>query len=252
VSDAWLTLERRTETVEVHLVTLPHAGGAASVYRSWSAWLPPEVDICLAHLPGRERRIGEPAHNRIESLVGELADHLRLVVDRPYVLFGHSMGAIVAYELTRALAPRGFRPPAGLIVSGQRAPHRPDDSSHIHHLPDADFLGALRELGGTPSEVFEHPELIELLLPTLRADFAAIETYEWVPGPPLEIPIVAFAGDRDEVIDPDDVAGWAEQTTAPIIVERFDGGHFFVLDRPEQVARCAGEHALALAAGQAP
>ena len=246
----WLAVERRLGAVEVQLVTFPYAGGSASVYRSWSEWLPPAVELCLALLPGRERRIGEPAFERIDALVAEFAGTLPATLDRPYVLFGHSMGATVAYELTREIERRGGRAPAGLIVSGQRAPHCAEDSPRIHDLPDGEFVDAIRRLGGTPPEVFEHVDLVELLLPLLRADFSAVETHSWSPGPPLEIPIAVFTGESDDVVEAGDAAAWSEQTTAWSVVETFPGSHFFVLERPEVVAQRAGAVALDFATRQ--
>jgi surfactin synthase thioesterase subunit len=250
VSERWFAPERRWAAPEVRLVAFPFAGGSASVFRGWSAWLPPAVELWPVLLPGRGRRVSEPARDRIATIVSDMAALLPAVVEAPFVLFGHSMGATLAYELTRELAARGSTVPCGLIVSGQAAPHRPDRRPPIHHLPDAAFVGAVRDLGGTPPELFEHPELVELVLPALRADFAAVETYEWVPGPPLDVPLVAFAGENDPVIDPADVAEWDHHSCASSELVTFDGGHFFLLDQPEPVADRTGRAALRLAGAQ--
>lgn len=252
MSRPWFTVDRGRTAPEVQLVAFPFAGGSASVFRAWPAWLPPTVELRAALLPGRERRVSDLPHDRIATLVSELADVFAEFVDPPFVLFGHSMGATVAYELTREMVARGLVPPAGLIVSGQRAPDVVDPHPHLHGLPDAEFVEAVRELGGTPPEVFAHPELVDLVLPALRADFTAVETYEWTPGPPIDIPLVAFAGDHDRVVEPADVAGWTRHSTVSAEVVTFPGGHFFLTERTDDVARRAGHDALRLAGAQPP
>jgi medium-chain acyl-[acyl-carrier-protein] hydrolase len=149
--------------------------------------------------------------------------------DLPFAFFGHSMGAAVAYEAARRCAADG-RPPRHLFVSGRRAPQLPADWPVTYDLPDAEFVEYLRSLNGTPAEVFDHPELLELMLPLLRADFSVVETYRYLPGPALDCPVTAFGGAGDVEVGRAEVEAWAAQTTAAFAARVVPGDHFFLND----------------------
>ena len=228
---------------------LPYAGGGASVYRGWGASLPNDLEVCPVQLPGRESRLREPAFSDLKVMVPAVADALDAYLDLPFVLFGHSMGAAIVFELTRELRRRGRPQPLHLFVSGRRAPHLPAREEPIHALPDAEFMAKLRELNGTPEEVLQHEELMKLLLPLLRADFGVNETYEYTEETPLQAGISAFGGIGDQDVLREDVEAWRQHTAGRFRARMFPGDHFFIHGNKdlvlESVARDLAEIAAA-------
>ncbi|MFE6520895.1 thioesterase II family protein [Streptomyces sp. NPDC057794] len=224
----WIVGTRRPATPAVRLFCLPYAGGGASTYSAWPALFPDEVDVCPVELPGRLTRWSETAFDRAEPLVEALATALEAELDVPYALFGHSMGALLAFELARALRRRGADEPRILFVSGGPAPQLPRRLPQIHDELDDVVVDRLRNLGAVPEDVYAEPELLELLLPTIRADFSVVETYKHQPEPPLGCPVVAFAGTEDREVPPELVASWHEQTTGGFTHHILPGDHFFL------------------------
>ncbi len=221
----------------MRLITLPHAGGGANLYRGWERILGNDVDIVALQLPGREWRRTEPAFKRLDPLMEHLmADlHDELADKRPYVLFGYSMGAALAFELTRRLRAMEFAEPAALIVAACRAPQALTSVAPIYALPDAEFSAAIQRFGGLPQTVLNEPELMQLVMPTLRADFELLGTYSYREEAPLAAPIVVYGGTRDPHASRSQLAAWKIQTTAAFQLRLFSGGHFFINDARDQV-----------------
>ncbi len=215
-----LTPARRGTRV---LLCLPYAGGGSSAFFAWPQRLPADVEVWSVRLPGRESRIGEPPFRDLNALVEVLAHEARELTTRPYTIFGHSMGALVGYELARHLP----NEPACLIASGHSAPQHVSTTGPLHLLPDDELIAALRGYGATPEALLGQPELMELFLPTLRADFAVVETYTHTPATPLGCPIAVFTGTEDADVAPHTKA-WAELTTGTFSEHVFPGGHFFL------------------------
>jgi medium-chain acyl-[acyl-carrier-protein] hydrolase len=185
------------------------------------------LEVCAVRPPGRERRLTERSFRRVGSLVQALAD--ALPVDRvPFALFGHSMGALVCFELARELRRRGALGPLALFVAGRPAPQIIAPDQDLHRRPDAEFVEELRRLGGTPAEALQNADLMELVLEGLRADIELCETYSYTAEPPLDCPITAFAGEVDEIVRTRDVRRWREQTRGRFDLHALPGGHFFV------------------------
>lgn len=184
--------------------------------------------MIAVQLPGRETRFSEPARTSLHDLVDELTTALEPWLDRPYALFGHSMGALIAYELARALDRRAMRAPSHLFVSGQAAPHRPNRHRTLHRLPDEALLAALRTLTARPDAAMDNAELMRLLLPTLRADCTLCSTYEWQDGAPVGCPVTALGGREDRSVSRADLDAWRRHTAGPFDVRIFPGDHFFV------------------------
>lgn len=225
----WIQYWLPKQQAKLRLFCFPYAGGSASIFRSFSESLPPEIEVWPVQLPGRESRLIEPAFSHIDSLVEALEAALLPHLQTPYAFFGHSMGALICFELVRALKRHEHAPaPLHLLVSGYAAPHLPRSTPPVHHLPNAAFIKQLRHLQGTPEEVLNHAELLELLLPTLRADFAVCETYTYAHEPPLDCPITAFGGLRDGEVSVEGIYAWREQTRASFHVHLFDSDHFFI------------------------
>jgi medium-chain acyl-[acyl-carrier-protein] hydrolase len=219
----------------LRLYCLPYAGGSARVFQSWRDMLPSDITLYGVEYPGHGCRISEPAIDRIDVLADKMVSVLTRVPRGPYALFGHSMGALAAFEMSHQLARRDVLPPALLVVSGHGAASLPSTNRPVHASSDEEFLARLRELNATPPEVLEAPELLELMMPILRADFRAAETYVPANRPKLGIPIVAYGGLLDPDVSRDQLLAWAEETTACCTVRMFPGDHFFLRTAREQV-----------------
>lgn len=216
------------------LYCLPYAGAAMNAYDSWAPLLAGAADVWVAELPGRGTRFAEPPADDLPTLVAVLA--AEIVAARPprFVVFGHSMGATLAFELTRALEVAGC-PPAALVVSGQAPPHL-RSAEQLHRLDDAALTRAMHRLGGTPPGVLEVDELWALMLSVIRADLALVEGHRHAPGAMVSCPLVAYGSTEDGEADGPAVAGWAGYTTAAFASRVFPGGHFYFQAHPEALA----------------
>lgn len=212
----------------LRLFCLPYAGGSASIYFAWAKALPANVELVALQPPGRANRISEAPHTRMEALVEELYTAVAPLLDVPYVVFGHSLGSRVGFELVRMARRRGRRLPEHFIASGSPAPDLPAHSRNIHDLPKERFIQELRELNGTPEVVLANEEFVELLLPLLRADFKLSETYAFAPEPPLDCTLSIFSGEYDKEIGPEQLAAWRPHFTRTSEITMFPGDHFFV------------------------
>ena len=226
--DPWVVIPRPTPSARLRLFCFPYAGGGASIYGRWPAQLPPEVEVVAAQLPGRESRLAEKPIADMNLLVDRLAEALAPYMDRPFALFGHSNGGLMAFELVRRLRAAGRRMPLHLFVSGRPAPQVELTDPPVHDLPDAEFMATLRRFGGTPEEVLQNEEIMALMVPLLRADFALGETYVYEPEPPLDLPISAYAGETDGEVPVWQVEAWREQAAGAFHFHSFPGGHFFL------------------------
>lgn len=227
--------QRAPATAPLRLFTFPFAGGGSSIYRQWDTQLQ-GIDVFAATLPGRERRLLEPPMGDLTLLLRHMLPAVLELADRPFALFGHSMGALIAYELACALEAQGVQP-QHLIVSAYRSPEMPKRNRILHDLADADFLAELRRYGGSPDEVLHNPEIVHMLLPMLRADFRLHETYQYTHTTPLNCPISALAGRRDRHVTVAEIQGWREKTKNKFDLQIVEGEHFFVVNHLEDVLR---------------
>ena len=231
----WLAGRRLDPDAETRLFCLPYAGGSAAAYRGWRGRLPAGLELCALELPGRGGRLGEPAVPRLGRLVEMIADGIAAGLDRPYALFGHSMGGLLAFELARSLRRRGLRPPERVFISAMAPPGTSVARPQLHQAPDEEVLRRLAELGGTPPELLANEELMELLLPVFRADFAVLETYEYRPEAPLAVPLTVCGGRADRNAPPTGLHGWRKHTSADARLHLFDGGHFYLHEQQEHL-----------------
>lgn len=227
-SNSWIICPQPKPRARIRLFCFPYAGGGASIFNLWSNQLPAEIEVCPVQLPGRENRLGEPLFSRLSPLVQTLAQVLRPYLDRPFALFGHSMGALICFELAHQLRDRYKLNPVHLFVSGRRAPGLPNIEPLLYKLPEVDFVEEIRCLNGTPESVIQNAELMKIVLPILRADFALCETYVYSSKNPLDCPISAFGGLDDGEVNYSDLVAWGKQTNSYFAPKMFEGDHFFL------------------------
>jgi medium-chain acyl-[acyl-carrier-protein] hydrolase len=227
-SNAWITCTHPQPTASLRLFCFSHAGGGAISFRGWADPLHPDVEQCAIELPGRGSRLQESPFTRLEPLVQALETALLPSLDKPFAFLGHSMGALLSFELTRRLRQNRYPTPVKLWLSSHRAPQLRDRNSPIHALPDSALLRELRRYNGTPVAVLDHTELMQLLLPAIRADFAVLETYCYTAAAPLACPIAAVGGLQDHTVCAQDLAAWQAQTSGIFSLQLFAGDHFFL------------------------
>lgn len=222
--DPWFPYRKPQPNARLRVFCFPYAGGGASVFNGWSTALPADVELCALQIPGRERRILEPPFRQLSPLLDALEPVLVPLLDKPFVFFGYSLGTRLALGLTQRWQTRGAPLPLGLIMTAAGAPHLPRPSRES--LDDAAFVDMLRRYEGTPSEVLAHRELLDMVLPMLRADFAVADTL--MPATPVRCPLSAWAGLEDPHVTREQQERWRELTTAEFRTRTFPGKHFFL------------------------
>jgi medium-chain acyl-[acyl-carrier-protein] hydrolase len=228
-SSPWLLRPPGGRPANMRLFCFPYAGGGGSLYMPWRREVPGSLEVCAVQLPGREGRLKERAYTRVDDLMDATLEAVQPYLDIPFALFGHSMGALLAFEFARRLRRAGGLPPVWLFVSGHRAPQLPRPHPPLAHLPDADFIAEVRQrYDGVPDEVLAHPDLLELLLPCLRADMALIESYRYTDDDPLECPVSAYGGREDAEANEVELAAWRTQTRGAFRLQQFTGAHFYI------------------------
>lgn len=221
----------------LRLVCFPWCGAGASAYRKFAARLPEFVDLQALQLPGREDLFGQSRLRRMADLLDLVHPDVLAAMDVPVVFFGHSMGAVVAHEMAMLLRERDDRQPAGLIVSGHRAPHlRLPDASRWHQADAASLLANLELLGGTPAALLHDQTLMRAYLPILQADYEVLETHRYVARAPLAIPLIACAGTGDREVTADGMAAWRACAGAGFLLHWFEGSHFYLNEAPATLA----------------
>lgn len=219
----------------LRLFCFHYAGAAASIFRSWRAGLQDWVELVGVQLPGREYRLAEPLFHDAAPIVEALADDIVGWLDRPFVFFGHSMGALIAFDLARRLRERGDRQPDLFVASGRNAPRFRWRDAGVERLPDDAFIAAVRAYNGTPDALIDEPAMRELWLPRLRADLTISAGYRYREAPPLECPLLVLHGTHDGLVSTEGLAGWRAETRGSVRYVRFPGNHFFLHDEEERV-----------------
>jgi surfactin synthase thioesterase subunit len=235
-TNPWIFGGRLSPNPRCRLFCLPHSGSGASQFATWKNYLPPVLDICPIQLPGRENRFREPPLTQLRQIAEILAVELRPYLDRPYILYGYSLGALIAFELARQLRKQNVAPAVSLYALARPAPHLPQTRYPLHQLPDDLFLSELtHRFNGMAPAILQDKELMELLLPALRADFTALETYVYQSETPLDFPIHAFGGSFDPTTTEDDLLAWQLQTNGRFELQIFPGDHFFIRNNQQSI-----------------
>ncbi|MEU4411273.1 alpha/beta fold hydrolase [Streptosporangium sp. NPDC023963] len=220
----------RSPVPRLRLVCFPHAGGAASFFRPWADHVSAEVELSAVRYPGREDRVAEPFAERLDDLVEPVVQECLRLADVPLAFFGHSMGASVAYEVALRLQLDHGIGLRGLFVSARSAPGH-EKEPDLAGAADDRLIEHLTGLGGTDGQALRHPELLDLLLPAIRADYRLAESYEpTIKGAALDTPISVYYGDAEEDLSEESVMAWSAVTTGPFRTRSFEGGHFYLVD----------------------
>ncbi len=214
--------------VRLRLFCFHYAGATAAIFRSWRKALPDWVQLIAVQLPGRDYRMSEPLLSDAEPVVAELAQAVPALLDRPFVFFGHSMGALIAFDLARILRERGLRQPHLFVASGRNAPQFRWRDAGVEALPDDVFIATVRDYNGTPEALIDEPAMRDLWMPRLRADLTISATYRYEEQPPLGCPFLVLHGTDDGLVSDAGLRGWLTETSGPVRYVRYPGNHFFL------------------------
>jgi medium-chain acyl-[acyl-carrier-protein] hydrolase len=220
----------------MRLFLFPFAGGNANAFLPWQDLLGPRLELRVAQLPGRGVRLFDPPVADLDELIARLTRTVTELADRPFLFFGHSLGALLAFEVSRQLRRAGRPEPAALWVSGAESPRTRLPPRQLHDLEEAELIEALRDYSGTASEMLADRELMQLVLPGVRADFALSERYVYRSEAPLDLPISVLLGESDPFVDDGRAAGWAEESSLPVREYRYSGDHFFLNEHQQAIA----------------
>lgn len=240
VTNPWVLTRTVNPQARLNLICFPYAGGGAQLFNSWQAAFG-QIQICAVQYPGRGSRVREQAFTNCHELVRALIPHLLPFLNRPFAFFGHSMGALIAYEVARNVQEQQGLKLERLIVSGRRAPQIPPTDPPTYNLPDPEFIEELRRLNGTPHEVLDHPELMQLMLGIIRADFTLTQTYQFTPGPKLNCPFSVFGGLADVDVTREHLEAWCELTNSDCSLKMLEGDHFFLQTNQKNLVKAIDE-----------
>jgi surfactin synthase thioesterase subunit len=227
-TNKWVLFPKPNPAAARRLFCFHYAGGSAHIFYEWPGRLPSSVEVGAIQLPGRGHRVYEPLVRQMAQLSRVVAQELLPYLDKPFVFFGHSLGALLCFETARSLRRENRRQPAHLFVSATEAPHCRSKEESLSDLPKDALVKRLREFNGTPAEVLQSDELMDLMLPTIRADFELSESYEYHPESPLECPITIYGGSDDHEVEAERLAAWSEMSVGACEIRMFPGDHFYI------------------------
>ena len=231
-NDSWFFFPKPNQNAKLRMFCFPYAGSGASIYKKWESAMPLEVELCAVQLPGRENRITEAAFKDFSSLINVLAEKILPLLDKPYIFFGHSMGALISFELARKLREASGELPIHLLLSGIN-PLKSTSKLNINTMDDDEFINFLNRLNGTPTEILKNKEVLSFFLPVIKADFELLNSYSFAHKPPLECPITSYGGMDDT--PEDNLKGWIKHTDKTLEVKMFPGDHFFINSSRQEV-----------------
>jgi medium-chain acyl-[acyl-carrier-protein] hydrolase len=229
----WILIPKPQPSAHLRIFCLPYAGAGPTVFRTWPDALASSIEVAFVQFPGRGVRYRETPLTRLITVTENLTEAIEPYLNKPYMLFGHSLGALTSFELAREVRRQGLPSPSHLFVCARSAPHLPSEWRPIHHLPTDQMVKEVQaRYGGIPQAILNDPELLKLFLPILRADLEILETYQYMPEPPLNCDIIAYGGCQDWAVTEQQLNAWEEHTTGNFAYEMFPGNHFFVQNTP--------------------
>ncbi len=230
-TNKWIVIPQPRASAKIILLCFPFAGGSSNSFRPWVPLMPPAVELRAVELPGHGTRLSEPLAQDIKELIEPIARGILPTLDKPFAIFGHSMGALLGFEVALFLQQQFNKVAEHVFLSGHGAPGSPRHEPKIHHLPKPQFIAKIKEYNGTPQEVLEHEELMELMIPILKADFRICEMYQHYSNNKLMAPITAMGGINDPSTFREDLEAWKNFTTGDFKVRLFPGDHFYLLQQ---------------------
>jgi medium-chain acyl-[acyl-carrier-protein] hydrolase len=228
VASPWIVRFKPRPAAALRMFCFSYAGGSAHAFGQWAQSIPSQVEVVGIQLPGRGARMFEPAFTSLPTLVHDVSVAMLPYLNKPFVLFGHSMGTLISFELARYLRARGIPKPLHLFVSGSGSPRHRDRTRLRSTMSDDELIEELISLNGNATEVLTDTELMRIMLPTIRADFKVCETYVYRPSTPLEFPVTAFGGVEDVEVPEERLQLWEEETSARFSLHMFPGSHFYL------------------------
>jgi medium-chain acyl-[acyl-carrier-protein] hydrolase len=242
VANKWFNVRPARNVAALRLFCFPHVGAGASAFNPWkAAWIPDNIELWTVRLPGREQRLSETPFRRMGPLVEGLYEAMATQLSGPYAFYGHSLGALVAFELARKIQHRGGLGPIRLLISAHTAPQLGLCRPVLYNLPDKEFVNGLRRFAGTPDEALNNEDLMSIMMGALRADFEVDETYSYEEGQPLDCPISAFGGIDDADVSQADLDAWKMHTSQKFSLQMMEGDHFFIFRSPDFLHRLTQE-----------
>lgn len=236
IKSKWFVTPKANPDAKLRLHCFPYSAGNASTYTSWVEHLSEDIELVAIQPPGRARRMGEAAYTSMADLIAGLCAEIEPWLDKPYVIFGHSLGSRVGFELIHQALQRQWRMPEHFIASGSNAPHICRKHKRIYQLEQAEFIAGLKQFSPTTAtEIFDNENLLKLFMPMMRADFTIADTYFREVGEPLDIPVSVFCGSTDTDAPEHEMSTWQAHFTQPLNCDVFEGGHFFIEDNSEAV-----------------
>jgi medium-chain acyl-[acyl-carrier-protein] hydrolase len=226
--EEWFAFLKPNSRARLRLFCFPYAGGGALAYRSWIEAVPREIEIFPVQLPGRENRFNEKPYTKLQPLMHKLLSAIRPYLDSPFAFFGHSLGAVLSFQLAQKMNVEGLDLPLHIFVSSRRAPHLPDLNPPLHNLPKSELIDMLKSFGGVPDMILNDPEVLDFFLPTLRADLYLSENCPIENGNPINCPITAFGGLQDPFTSIRELEAWRQSTCREFRLKTFPGGHFYI------------------------
>lgn len=235
LQQSWFVTPRRVVNPQLRIFCFPYAGGNANSYSSWVKSLPTSVELVGIQPPGRAARIAEPAHTAMKPLISDLLPRITDLLNVPYIFFGHSLGSRVAFELMHRCHEANLPLPVHFIASGSRSPDKGDETDITYNLPEDEFIKTLKDMNGTPEQILQNKELLELFIPLLRADFQLGETYCFQHQKQFNCPVTVFGGSDDKDVSIEHLNGWDKFFVDSAKVQIFPGGHFFIEENQQLV-----------------
>ncbi len=232
----WIKLSKG-ENDHFRVFCFPYSGATAQVFRPLTQLLPEGVSVYSYELPGRGRRFNEEIPGTLAEIIEEAFLSINRIIDRPYIFWGHSLGGIIGYEMARHIRTNNHPLPKHLFVTGIRAPQVPKREKDVYDLPRDEFIEKIKEMGGTPEEIFNHEEMLDIMIPILKKDFKIYEMYRFTPDMPMPFPITAIGGLDDKFVSKEDLEQWSVHTSSLFDMHMLAGDHFFIFDNMNNIAQ---------------